>query len=299
MTSDIYGVKPTGFVRKPLSVTLAEIEAALVTEFGPDVIQSPQSPLGQINALFADLVTELWERHEDLYQSYDPDQAEGTRLETLARLRLIARGASDDATLRQTITNAGQARIDLQDITGALTSIEGVTYAKVFTNETGEVTDSALERGTVAVAVIGGADEDIATALRQYIAPGVNTYGNTLVSSEINGYCRSAYLIRPVEVPVTLTVDVRASADRFDCPPPSNVAIRAALVADWAARRINGLDVTWFTIRSLIESRFPNVEVLSFTALRDGVEQDVRQPLDIAFIEIAQITEELTTVNIQ
>ena len=61
-----YGVQPTGFVRKPLAVILAEIESSLITEFGPGVIQTPQSPLGQINGTFADIMAEMWELFEDV-----------------------------------------------------------------------------------------------------------------------------------------------------------------------------------------------------------------------------------------
>ena len=40
-----YGITKEGFIVKPLPVILAEIEALMITEFGPDVIQTPQSPL--------------------------------------------------------------------------------------------------------------------------------------------------------------------------------------------------------------------------------------------------------------
>ena len=149
-----YGVQPTGFVRKPLTVILAEIEAALITEFGPDVVQTSQSPLGQLTGLFADLANEIWERAEDLYLSYDPEQAEGTRLDTLARIRLLSRGNDSDEEMRRALTNNGQARIDLQDLSRAIGGLDGVTFHQVFTNETGEI-DIELERGTVAIAVIG------------------------------------------------------------------------------------------------------------------------------------------------
>jgi hypothetical protein len=292
-----YGVQPTGFVRKPLSVILAEIEASLITEFGPGVIQTVQSPLGQLNGLFADLANESWERGEDLYQSYDPDQAEGNRLDTLGRIRLLSRGDDTDEQFRQAITNRGQARIDLQDLSRAIGGLDGVTYHQVFTNETGEI-DTGLERGTVAVAVIGGDDEEIARTMRRHIAPGINTYGNHPVSSEIDGYCRSAYIIRPIPVPVTLTLNVKASKDRYGCPPPSPTAIRAALIEDWEATRINGLDITSFSLRSLIESRFPNIELLTFVGERDEIGQVHNQPVDIAFIEIAELSEANTTVTI-
>lgn len=292
-----YGVQPTGFVRKPLSVILAEMEASLVTEFGADVVQTSQSPLGQLNGLFADMVNEAWERAEDLYQSYDPDQAEGNRLDTLGRLRLLSRGTVGDEEFRKAITNAGQARIDLQDISRAVASLSGVTYSQVFTNETGEI-ETGLESGTVAVAVIGGDDEEISQTLRRYIAPGVNTYGNYVVTSEIDGFCRSSFIIRPIVIPVTLEISVRAFNDRFACPPPSPTAIRAALIEDWNATRLNGLSITPHSLRSLIESRFSNIEMLDFTGQRNDIEQLLNQPVEIAFIEIASLSEDNITVTV-
>lgn len=288
-----YGVVPTGFSKKPLAVILAEIEASLVTEFGPNVIQTPQSPLGQINGLMADLIAELWEFGEDVYQSYDPDQAEGVRLDTLARLRLIHRASDDDADFRQAITNAGAARIDIQDITRAVRNVAGVTYAKVFVNDTDETDINGIPPHSIAVAVIGGADDEIGQAIRQNITPGISTYGNYSVETVIDGYCRSFRIVRPLEIEVTLIVQVRVSLDTMGCPPPSPTAILNTLVEQWNLTRENGKDVTPFTVRSIIESNFSNVEVVDLVGERPGEapgpEEEVLPTVDIAFLEIADL----------
>lgn len=289
-----YGIQPTGYVRKPLSVILAELEAAMGTQFGPGVIQTPQSPLGQLNGLMADLLAEIDERHLDLYQSYDPDQAEGTRLDTLARLRLLQRNGTPDENFRKLITNQGQARIDIQDLAAALSGLPGVTYARVFVNETGDVKDgNGLERGVVAVAVIGGDDELIADTLRRFIVPGVATYGNARVTTEVSGFCRSMSIIRPVEVEVQVAVNVRRFNDALNCPPPSAAAMKVALEAGWLAQRGNGQDVTAFTVRSILERNFSNVEVQSITAMRDNGEPDNSAPID--FLEIASLKATVVT----
>lgn len=296
-----YGVQPTGFVRKPLPIILAEIEAAMITEFGPDVIQTSQSPLGQINGLMADLIAQLWELVEAAYQSYDPDQAEGIRLDVLARIRLLMRaGGESDQSLRQAITNQGRARIDVQDVVRVVRGLDGVTYAEMFINETSQFDpDTLLQPGQVAVAVIGGDDEEIAEALRAYIVPGVSFYGNTYVTSEIDGRCRTVAIVRPIEVPVTLAITVRMNRDFRDCPPPAVLAVRDALVADFLGERLlrNGDDVTFFRIRSAIEGRWPNVEVVSFIGERDGIAQTTNEPVDIAFIEIARVSATNVTVT--
>lgn len=293
-----YGIQPTGFVRKPLSVILAEIEAAMITEFGPDVIQTSQSPFGQLNGLMADLISEAWERNEELYQSYDPDQAEGNRLDILARLRLVNRGIEKDEDFRKSITNEGQSRVDIQDLSRAIKSLDGVTYSQVFVNETGEVTNYGLERGSVAIAIIGGNNEEIAKTMRKFIAPGINTYGNTHVTSNIDGYCRSSSIIRPIIVPVTLTINLKATKDKFGCPAPSPTTVKAHIVEEWNKSRINGLDPTFFTIRSIIEGTFSNLEVLNVIGERDDLEYPSNSPVPIGFIEIAEFSEDDTTVII-
>lgn len=291
-----YGVIPTGFSRKPLAVILAEIEARLASEFGSGVIQTSQSPLGQLNGLMADIITELWEQAEDVYQSYDPDQAEGTRLDILGNLRMITRNGITDEDYRRAITNIGQGRVDVQDLARALRGLDGVTYAQVFVNETGEVTVEGVELGTISVAVIGGADQDIAEVMRRYIVPGVNTYGNTSVSTNIDGFCRSMSIIRPAEVEVELAVVVRRTNDLQNCPPASTLAVKARLEQLWLAERFNGLDVSFYTVRSIIEREFPNIEVVSVTGSRDGLPSPgANQPVDIGFLEIAYLVSEVTT----
>lgn len=292
-----YGVVSTGFSRKPLAVILAEIEARLITEFGAEVIQTSQSPLGQINGLMADVIAELWEQAEDVYQSYDPEQAEGARLDILGNLRMIGRNGISDEQYRRAITNIGQGRVDVQDLVYALRAITGVTYAQVFVNETGEVTPDGLAAGTVAVAVIGGADQDIADIMRRYVVPGVNTYGNTPVTTNVDGFCRSMSVIRPIEVQVNVDVVVRRTVDLQNCPPASVVAISERLQEIWFARRFNGLDVSFYSIRQIIEREFPNIEVVSIDAARDGnPSAGINGTVDIGFIEIARLNVQVTTL---
>jgi hypothetical protein len=291
-----YGVVPTGFSRKPLATILAEIEAQMVTEFGPGVIQTPQSPLGQLNGLLADAIAEFWERAEDVYQSRDPDQTEGVNLDVLGRYRLIRRNGATDSAYRQSITNAGQARVDIQDIEGAVASLPGVTYARVWVNEEGETNADGIPPGGISVAVVGGEDEAVANAIRAHTVPGATTYGNAVVNSLIDGYCRSLYIVRPIDVPVTLTVQVRLNKDRFDCPAPSLTAIRDGLVADWAALQSNGKDVTAYAVRQLIESRHVGVEVVSIIGRRDGGGGE--NSVSIGFIEMASLAAADVTIEV-
>lgn len=295
-----FGVTPTGFRVKPYAQTLAEIEALMRTEFGPDVVQSAESPLGQLNALFADLATGLWEVGLDVYQSYDPDQAEGPRLDSLAKLRVLSRGIGEtDEAFRQAITNIGRARIDLQDIVRAVRAVPGVTYVQAFVNDADTATDFGLNPGAVAVAVLGGEDEAVAAELRRFVVPGVETYGNTRVTTLIDGLCRSFNIVRPFVIPVSLALVVRRRADRLGCPPPAGAAIRDALVADLNAAMLNGDDVTLFRVRQAVESRWAGqVELVSFTGERDGLASEgANEAVRIGFVEIASFAAADITVT--
>ena len=116
-----YGVDSGGFNRKPLPVILEEIEAKAKEIFGNGIIQTPESPLGQLNGLAADLITTAWEIGQGVYQSYDPDQAEGVALDRLASIRLLERMTGEnDISFRQAVTNKGEARIDLADLVRAV-----------------------------------------------------------------------------------------------------------------------------------------------------------------------------------
>lgn len=293
-----YGVTPTGFVRKPLPTLLAEIEALAATQFGPDVIQTSQSPLGQLNGMMADAIAQLWEFGEDVYQSYDPDQAEGARLEILGRLRLLDRAFGEtDAAYRNAITNAGRARVDLQDLLRAVRAIDGVTYAQVFINESNDTDDFTVPPGNVVVAVIGGDDDEIGQAIRQYIVPGISTYGNTPVNTVIDGLCRTFNLLRPAEIPVSLVISVNRNHDRLGCPAPDATAIKTALVQN--INLINGDDITYYRIRQVIESAFPQtVEVVSVNGTRDNITFGPNVPVTYGFFELATIAVENITITV-
>jgi hypothetical protein len=295
-----YGVTPQGFSRKPLNVILAEIEEAAIGIFGPALIQSAQSPMGQLNGLFAHLVGIEWEHAEDVYQSYDPDQAEGNRLDMLAKLRLLARAASEsDESFRVAITNAGRARIDMQDITRAVRGIAGVTYAQTSLNDSDAVDANGMDGHSVCVAVLGGDDAEIARTLRDYIVPGIGSYGNTRVDTEIDGFCRSILFLRPIPVPVWLSLDLRVSVDRNGCPPPAPAALAVALAQDLSGdtRPVNGADVTLHLLRSTLAQRHSNVEIVNGAG---GVAATPLSPLPmvIGFDQIAEYSADRISITV-
>lgn len=294
----VYGVIPSGFELKRLPEILADIEADNVPTFGPGVIQTAASPLGELNGLHADLAAKLWELALSVYQSMDPDQAEGARLDQVGKLRLLSRSAGEsDIDFRQAITNAGRARIDMSDLSQALSALSGVAWVQTYVND-GDIADAdGISAHSVAVAILGGDDDEIARTIRAYVVPGIGTYGNTTLETTIEGFCRSIKIIRPTEVNVTIEVDVDAEPDRSGCPPPSALAIAAGLGQSLTGvnRPRNGQDVTEFLIRQAIESRYPNARVV---AVRASVTPAAvgAVPIAISFFQIMAVSADRITI---
>jgi hypothetical protein len=296
-----YGVDPSGFVLKRLPEILAEIQAANVATFGPGVTQTDQSPLGQLNGLHADIAASVWEIALSVYQALDPDQAEGINLDRIAKLRLLTRAPGEsDIDFRQAITNAGRARIDMSDLSQALSAIAGVSWVQTYVNDGDTADADGISAHSVAVAIIGGDDDEIAKTVRAYVVPGIGTYGNTTLETTIEGFCRSIRIVRPVEIPITLQIDVLAQPDRAGCPPPSALAIAAGLAdaLTGASRPRNGQDVTEHLIRQAVESRYPNVEVVEVRAGKTPAAPAAIPPaIALSFFEIMGISADRISVN--
>lgn len=288
-----YGVTPAGFVRKPLDEILLTLEDKAKETFGAGVIQTPASPLGQLNGMMASIIATTWELAEDVYQSYDPRQATGFRIDQLATIRLLSRvTGEDDESLRAALTNQGKARIDESDLVRAIMNVTGVTYARLFVNSTDATDADGVPARSIALAVLGGDDDEVAATLRRYVAPGVSTWGYLAVDTVIDGFCRTVYMTRPTEKPTALTVNVRLRADRFGCPPPSVSTIAAGLAVslNGDGRLVNGQDVSDYEIRSRLESSYPQtVEFVSATWADADVEPFAfgAMPRAIPFNQIA------------
>lgn len=296
-----YGTTPVGFVRKPLADILADIEEKAAVVFGAGVIQTPESPLGQLNGLMASIITTAWEIAEATYQSYDPDQAEGSRLEQLGRIRLLERITGEaDADYRQAITNAGRARIDLADIERAVKDVNGVTWVKVFVNETATVDEHGIDPHSIAVAVIGGDDTEVAAAIRAYVVPGISSYGNRLANVVADGYCRPVMFVRPNTLRTSLHVQIKRTTDRLGCPPPATGTLRTTIAAQFAGpmRLANGDALTMHGVRIAASCAFPNIEVLAaYAGLPPSVDAIVL-PYKPGFFEMLEISADDIVVEV-
>jgi len=217
-----YGVVPTGFASKTLDVLLAEIEQKNADRLGSDIVQDEPSPLGQFNGLFADTLADVWETFLEVYQSFDVDGAEGPRLDVIAKFQRLQRLTGElDVAFRTRITNDGKADIKLSKRINDIAAIDGVSFAWIIENSGHEENGYGMPPHSVAHAVIGGDDEDVAKVIYENAIGGIGLFGDYPVSIEADGFCRTVLFIRPIEVPIRVELDVRHIADACQCAPPS------------------------------------------------------------------------------
>lgn len=75
------GVTPTGFITKPLTDILADIEQKEHSDINQALDTSPAQPIGQINGIMAAADRAGWELAESVINATDPDKAEGVFLD--------------------------------------------------------------------------------------------------------------------------------------------------------------------------------------------------------------------------
>ena len=226
-----YGVVATGFSTKTLAEQLAELELTEQAAFGAGVIVDASSPLGQLNGLFADAMAEMWETAQAIYGSFDIDQATGTRLDALSKLRGIARLAGvSDAAFRQEIRQDTYGNIQSRKLRSTLQLVTGVTAVRIIENNTASTLANGLPSHSLAIAITGGTDADVATAIYDNTVPGIGLFGNTVITQTFDGFCRSIAFVRPDDVVLKITVDVFINVDRCECAPSSDDVIKQAIV---------------------------------------------------------------------
>lgn len=81
-----YGVTSSGFVMKPFTECLAEVNAQMQSIFGATIDLSPSQPFGQWAQAQADREFALWQLAQSLFTARDPDGASGAGLDELCAI---------------------------------------------------------------------------------------------------------------------------------------------------------------------------------------------------------------------
>lgn len=98
MASDIqtntYGVTINGFVIKPLSQILTELEAAAQGIWGPNIDLGPDGPVGQMIGNDALKIYNIWEVIQAVWSSFNPNSAVGISLDRIAAMVAVKRNVA-------------------------------------------------------------------------------------------------------------------------------------------------------------------------------------------------------------
>jgi uncharacterized phage protein gp47/JayE len=99
-----FGLLSTGFAPKTYNDIVAELEASLQGVFGASIDLAPQGVFGQLIGILAEREAEAWDAAQEVYASFDPDQATGSALDALAALTGTLREAATHSTVTATLT---------------------------------------------------------------------------------------------------------------------------------------------------------------------------------------------------
>lgn len=81
-----YGVTPTGFLKKPLTQILSDLQTGIKGIWGQSFDVSDESPMGQQIGVFAAPLGEAWDTMEAVYAAFTPDGATAASLVNLSAL---------------------------------------------------------------------------------------------------------------------------------------------------------------------------------------------------------------------
>jgi uncharacterized phage protein gp47/JayE len=98
-----FGLTPLGFIRKRLDDVKAELEAAVLDEFG-EVNTEPDSVFGQLIGIFSNVIANLWQEMENTYFSQYPATADGVSLDNAVDLVGIRRLEATKSRVLASIT---------------------------------------------------------------------------------------------------------------------------------------------------------------------------------------------------
>jgi hypothetical protein len=269
-----YGVLPTGFLRKPQSVILSEIEADQLAGISSDWDVSPESPVGQVNAAVARQLSLVWELGETVYNSNDPDKAEDALLTAVAKLTGTERQAADYSTVTLTFNLTSgtllAAGASIDGIKAALERLllaKGVAGGTVLANENATATadSNGLPPNSFEMVVWDGTTDgsavlasDIATTIWGHKGSGARSYGSLSGTTlDASGTIQTVYFSRSEVLPIYLEFDMDVDDD-FDA-----AAFKLALATAANAAFGGGMPVRW---AKLTELAMEQANVIDFTA---------------------------------
>lgn len=162
----------------------------------------------------------------------------------------------------------------VESLYSAVFSLEGVSNAVIYENDTDVVDENGVLPHSFLTLVDGGLSSDVATAIWRNRPTGIRSQGNTSVDIiDSFGYIRTINFSRPTEVQVYIEIDLETN-NRF--PEDGEQKIKEALIS-----YINGLTINDDVVYSRLYTPINSVEGHQVNSLRIGTD-----PLNLGFSNI-------------
>lgn len=176
-----------------------------------------------------------------------------------------------------------------------LLEVPGVDAAQVFPNETDVIDVDGRPPHSVECVVSGGRDSDVAVAIFNRLAAGIQSFGNTVeIVVDTQGVSHAIRFSRAVDVPIWVDVDVVSLYAEETLPALAAGAITQAIV-DFGRTFRGGLDVIPQRLSGAIFAAVPG---LSEITVEVGITPATGPtPVSIAAGEIARFDDSRVTVT--
>jgi uncharacterized phage protein gp47/JayE len=162
---------------------------------------------------------------------------------------VVGRDTETDAQLRirRLISLSRPGTATVNGIRNAILEIDDVIQANVIENDTGLVDIDGRPAYSIECIVSGGTDADVAAAIFESKAAGIQTYGTeSEVVVDSQGMSHTIYFSRPTEVPVYLRITITPNTDPNEgavYPSNGDDAVEAAILVYVSANYTLGHDV--------------------------------------------------------
>jgi uncharacterized phage protein gp47/JayE len=161
----VYGVTPTGFIKKPFAVIVDEIVEAYRDELGRSIDLSDESPDGQIIGINAIQIASLWDALEASYYAKYPHTATGISLDNACLATNSKRETALKSVTTLTLTGAVNTIIPI----GTLAETpEGI---RVATTEGGIIAPGETTATVAASAIVTGPIVALAGTINKMTSP--------------------------------------------------------------------------------------------------------------------------------
>jgi uncharacterized phage protein gp47/JayE len=125
----------------------------------------------------------------------------------------VGRNRETDIELRFRFSNAKETRASntLEAIYSDILGLQDIDKVVVYENDTGEVDSRGFPEHSITTVVEGGNSLDVANIIWQNKPAGIRTFGNTTITiNDSQGFNQDINLVRPVEVPVYVNLNITA-----------------------------------------------------------------------------------------